>query len=83
MEKILVTFEVPSVALKFDALVPRFIAAEQLREILYPVLEELSNGAYIPSGEEVFCRKEEKRLLPLGIALENLGIEMGDHLIVF
>lgn len=83
MEKILITFEVPSVALRFDALVPGFMMADQLRELLYPILEELSGGSYIPSGEEVFCRRDEKRLLPLGITLENMGIESGEHLILF
>ena len=83
MEKILITFEVPSVALKFDALVPGCIMADQLRELLYPILEQLSGGVYIPSGEEVLWRKDKRRLLPLGITLEDMGIEAGERLILF
>ena len=58
MDKLLVTFEVPSVALQFDALVPEFMSVEELRPLLYPLLEELTNGAYVPSQQEVLCRKE-------------------------
>ena len=42
MDKILVTFEVPSVGLRFDAQVPPFITVAALRPLLYPLLEELT-----------------------------------------
>lgn len=83
MDKILVTFEVPSVALRFDAWVPAFLTPEGLRELLYPLIRELTGGAYTPSGEEVLCRKDDGRLLPLGVSLKSMQVESGDHLLVF
>lgn len=83
MDKILVTFEVPSVALRFDAWVPEFMTPEELRPLLYPLLKELSNDVYVPSGEEVICRKDDGKLLPLEISLKNMQVETGDHLLIF
>ena len=83
MDKLLVTFEVPSVALQFDALVPEFMSVEELRPLLYPLLEELTNGAYVPSQQEVLCRKEDAVLLPLGVGLRETGVKMWDCLILF
>lgn len=83
MDKILVTFEVPAVALRFDAWVPEFVTPEGLRVLLYPLIRELTGGAYIPSGEEVLCRRDNGRLLPLGISLKSMKVEFGDHLLVF
>lgn len=83
MDKILVTFEVPSVALRFDAWVPEFITTEDLRPLLYTILKELTSDTYVCSGEEVLCRKDDKRLLPLGVALKDMRVENGDHLLIF
>lgn len=83
MEKLLLAIEVPSVGKSFDALVPRFMTVEQLRQLLYQPLAELTNGAYIPSGEEILCSREDRRVLPVNVELEKLGINMGDHLVLF
>ena len=83
MDKILVTFEVPSVALRFDAWVPGFMTPEQLRPLLFYLVKRLTNDAYAPSGEEVFCRREDNRLLPLEVSLKEMQVENGDHLLMF
>jgi len=83
MDKILVTFEVPSLALRFDAWVPGFMTPEQLRPLLFSLLKGLTNDAYVPSGEEVFCRKDDSRLLPLTVSLRDMQVENGDHLLMF
>ena len=83
MDKILVTFEVPSVGLRFDAQVPPFIPVAALRPLLYPLLEELTNGAYAPSGEEILCRRDDRRVLPMEVSLEDAGVQAGDRLLLF
>ena len=83
MDKLLVTFEVPSMALQFDALVPEFMSVEELRPLLYPLLEELTNGAYVPSQQEILCRKEDAVLLPLGVGLRETGVKMVACLVLF
>lgn len=83
MEKILLTIEAPSVGQKFDILAPPYMTMEQLRTLLYPVLEELTNGAYSPSGKEILCRREDQKILPLDIEMNRLDVQVGDHLILF
>lgn len=83
MDKILLTIEVPSVEQVFDFMAPRSITPDLLRELLYQILAELTVGAYIPSGTEVLCRREDQKILPNEVPLEASGVCMGDHLILF
>lgn len=83
MEKLLLTIEVPSVEQIFDLTVPKTITPGLMRELLYQVLAELTGGAYIPSGAELMCRREDRKVLPTEVSLEDSGVQMGDHLILF
>ena len=83
MEKLLVTVEVPSVGQKFDLTVPWTITPQLLVQLLYQLLAELTVNAYVPSGTELLCRREDQRVLPMEITMKDLGIQMGDHLILF
>ena len=82
MEKLLLTIEVPSVEQVFDYTAPEHITPQQMRELLYQILAELTGGSYIPSGTEVLCRREDQRLLPMDVTLRDSGIQMGDHLLL-
>lgn len=83
MEKLLVTIEVPSVEQQFDLLVPPSLTPSLLRELLYQLLNELTVSAYVSSGRETLCRREDRKILPSEVSLEDSGIRMGDHLILF
>ena len=83
MDKLLLTIEVPSVEQIFDFTAPKTITPGLMCELLYQVLAELTVGAYIPSGAEVLCLREEQRVLPTEVSLEDSGVQMGDHLILF
>ena len=83
MDKLLLTIEVPSVEQIFDFTAPKTITPGLMRELLYQVLAELTGGAYIPSGAELLCRREDRKVLPTEVLLEDSGVQMGDHLILF
>lgn len=83
MEKLLVTIEVPSVEQIFDLTVPCSLTPQLLTQLLYQLLAELTGNAYVPSGTELLCRREDQRVLPMEASLEEIGIRMGDHLILF
>ena len=83
MDKLLLTIEVPSVEQIFDFTAPKTITPGLMRELLYQVLAELTGGAYIPSGAELLCRREDRKVLPTQGSLEDSGVQMGDHLILF
>lgn len=83
MDKLLLTIEVPSVEQVFDFTAPKTITPGLMRELLYQVLAELTGGAYIPSGAELLCRREDRKVLPMEVPLEDSGVQMGDHLILF
>ena len=83
MDKLLLTIEVPSVEQIFDFTAPKTITPGLMRELLYQVLAELTGGAYIPSGAELLCRREDRKVLPTEVPLEDSGVHMGDHLILF
>ena len=36
-----------------------------------------------PSGAELLCRREDRKVLPTEVPLEDSGVQMGDHLILF
>ena len=75
MDKLLLTIEVPSVEQIFDFTAPKTITPGLMRELLYQ--------AYIPSGAELLCRREDRKVLPTEVSLEDSGVQMGDHLILF
>ena len=83
MDKLLLTIEVPSVEQIFDFTAPKTITPGLMRELLYQVLAELTGGAYIPSGAELLCRREDRKVLPTEVPLEDSCVQMGDHLILF
>ncbi len=83
MDKLLLTIEVPSVEQIFDFTAPKTITPGLMRELLYQVLAELTGGAYIPSGAELLRRREDRKVLPTEVSLEDSGVQMGDHLILF
>lgn len=83
MDKLLLTIEVPSVEQIFDFTAPKTITPGLMRELLYQVLAELTGGAYIPSGAELLCRREDRKVLSTEVPLEDSGVQMGDHLILF
>lgn len=83
MDKLLLTIEVPSVEQIFDFTAPKTITPGLMRELLYQVLAELTGGAYIPSGAELLCQREDRKVLPTEVSLEDSGVQMGDHLILF
>ena len=83
MDKLLLTIEVPSVEQIFDFTAPKTITPGLMRELLYQVLAELTGGAYIPSGAELLCRREDRKVLPTEVPLEDSSVQMGDHLILF
>jgi len=83
MEKLLVAVEVPSVEQSFDLTVPETLTPQLLVQLLYQLLAELTGNAYVPSGTELLCRREDKAVLPIDVPLNEIGIRMGDHLILF
>lgn len=83
MEKLLVTIEVPSVEQSFDLVVPETLTPQLLIQLLYQLLAELTSNAYVPSGTELLCRREDRSVLPIDLPLNEIGIRMGDHLILF
>ena len=83
MEKLLVTIEVPSVEQSFDLVVPETLTPQLLIQLLYQLLAELTGNAYVPSGPELLCRREDRSVLPIDLPLNEIGIRMGDHLILF
>lgn len=83
MEKLLVTIEVPSVEQSFDLVVPETLTPQLLIQLLYQLLAELTGNAYVPSGTELLCQREDRSVLPIDLPLNEIGIRMGDHLILF
>ena len=83
MEKLLVTIEVPSVEQSFDLVVPETLTPQLLIQLLYQLLAELTGNEYVPSGTELLCRREDRSVLPIDLPLNEIGIRMGDHLILF
>ena len=81
--KILVSVSVPSLSEAFDVLVPDFVEIGRIIPLMVSAVEELTNHAYVTSGQELLCLKEQNLLLRRDATLSAYGVKNGDHLLLF
>lgn len=83
MQKICVVLEVPSTGRSFDIMMPTTLSIGDATELLTGALRELSAGQYVPTGEEILCRRNGAQLLRRSRTAGDYGVCEGEHLILF
>lgn len=83
MEKILITLKVPSVQMEQDVMIPDFLPVKEIIKLLTEAVADLTQNMYIPSGDEVLCRKTPEIILNERYTLQDYGVEHGEILYLF
>lgn len=82
MEKILIRLEVPSVNACYDVFIPRELKIGALTALLADCVSNITEGRYKPSGEEMLCFFDQRKVLDPALTAEEYGISNGDRLIM-
>lgn len=82
LEKVLVSVSIPSVAMNFDAFVPRDIATSDLTDLLVEAAQNYSHGYFFPTGREVVIHKDRMRVLAPDSDLSQYDVLNGDGLVL-
>ncbi len=80
--KILINLNVPAISANYDILVPDNMRIRGIVSMVAETVEELSNNAYVHSGNEIICSAEKNIILRSNSTLEQYGIKNGDHLVM-
>ncbi|MCC8072612.1 MAG: EsaB/YukD family protein [Clostridiales bacterium] len=80
MDKILIQLTIPAVNREFDVFVPLDLSIGELTEIIVKGVEDLCDGAYIPSGNEMLNLRENRAPLNPLLTLYSYGIKDGEEI---
>lgn len=81
-ERVLVEVYVPAVMRSYDVYLPLGKHIKEIKEILFPILEELSDGVFIPVVQTMLYKERTKSVLANENTLAQAGIVHGDRLFV-
>lgn len=82
MNKVLVSLYIPALGQKYDVYIPVFLAVKDVIVLLSKAIENLVDGKFKASGEELLCEKGRNILLDNNHCIEDYGIKNGDELIL-
>ena len=82
MDDILINLEVPSITERFDLFVPPDLKISTLTEVIANSIQELANGTYMVSGQEMLMLKDPEKLLNPAKSLADYDIRDGAGLII-
>lgn len=82
MEKILIGLFVPAAEERYDIFVPADLDIAALTRILADSVEELCNGRFCCSNQEMLVRKDPDTLLDPSRALSDYGIRDGTQIVL-
>lgn len=80
MDKILVDLFVPAIHEHFNIFIPNFLTVKEICQLLGAAIQEMSDGSYVSSGEELLCSLEKMQVLRYGHNFLSYGIQNGEHL---
>lgn len=83
MNKICVILELPALKKEYDLLLPDYVLISTLTGLIASAVNELTNGAFIPTGRELLCKREGRQVLHPDYTLADYGVTNGMRLILF
>jgi hypothetical protein len=83
MSKVCVIVQTPAIGREDDMLLPDYLPIGQLKKLIGDAIKELSNGAFVPTGQELLCRREDGIILHPRYTLGDYGTTDGMHLMLF
>lgn len=82
MEKLLIDLYVCALQEHFDVLFPCTLVIQELLPVVVEAVINITEGFYIPSGQERLCRIDSEQLLSPNHTLKDYGILNGDSLLL-
>ncbi len=83
MSKICVILEFPALKTEYDLLLPDYVPVSKLTELISSTVNELTNAAFVPTGNELLCTREGKKVLHPDYTLADYGVSNNSRLILF
>lgn len=83
MNKVCVIVETPALRREDDMLLPSSLPIGTLQKLIADAVKELSNGAFVPTGEELLCRREDGIILHPHYTLADYETTDGMRLMLF
>ena len=83
MNKICVILELPALGKEYDLLLPDYMPISALKGLIASAVNELSDGAFVPTGKEILCKREGSQIFYPDYTLADYGVSNGMHLILF
>lgn len=81
MEKVLINLYVPSIGESFDVYIPVFLTVKEIILLLAKAIENLSDGRYLSSGQEILCLKNRNMILTETHLLEDYAVRTGEKFV--
>ena len=82
MDKIVISLYVPRVEQRYDVRIPVFLTVKEVIGLLSGAVENLTDGRFHASGDELLCEKNRNILLDNSFRIEDYAIGNGDELIL-
>ncbi len=83
MNKVCVIVETPAICREDDMLLPDYLPIEVLKKLIADAVKELSSGAFVPTGKELLCRRDDGSILHPDYTLGDYAVTNGMHLMLF
>ena len=83
MNKITVILELPALKKEYDLLLPDYVQISTLVKLIANAVNELTNGAFIPTGKELLCKRDGNQILHPDYTLADYGVSNGMRLMLY
>ena len=81
--KVCIILELPALKTEYDMLLPDYMQISLLITLLAKAANELTNGAFSPTGKELLCKRDEEQILHPDYTLADYGVTNGMRLMLF
>ena len=81
--KVCVIVETPALRREDDMLLPDYVPIQILQKLIADAVKDVSDGAFVPTGKELLCRREDGIILHPQYTLADYRTTDGMHLMLF
>ncbi len=82
MNKVCVIIETPALKREDDFLLPDYLPIKTVKTLVSDIVKELSSGAFVPTGRELLCKKEDGIIMHPDYTLSDYEVTNGMHLML-
>lgn len=83
MNRICVILELPALKTEYDILLSDHLQVSAVIPLIAGMANELTNGSFIPTGNELLCLYDRSQILHPDYTLADYGVSNGMRLMLF